>query len=346
MAGVSSKGRDGRLLAVAASAILIAGASGQAHAGPVRRVVLAVDGVLQTRNLPVLLAERLGYFRDEGLAVTLVDSLGDPGVDDLVRDGRADGAVAFYHHTFMSQADDGVVTQAVVLMGVTPGLRLMVASRLKGRVSRVADLKGLRIYAGGANSGKTTAANWLVTHAGLRADDYVRLPNVAPDRMGEALSAGTADAIVAHEPDASAYEAAGLAFPLADLESVAGTRAALGEVYPSTALYLTRSFIAAHPAEVDGLARASVRALAYLNRHSPDEVAAVLPAKMAGKDKAAFVALLRRDMQMFATDGRTPPAAARREWQVMSALTPKYGAVRFEATYTNAYVDRALERAR
>ena len=308
------------------------------------RIVLAVDGVQETRNLPVLLAERLGYFKDAGLTVTLVDSPGEPTPAELMKDGRADGAVAYYHHTFVSQAADGMVTEAVATLGVTPGLKLMVAQRLKGRVTRVADLKGLRVYAGGPDSGKTTTANWLMLQAGLGVGDYTRLPNVSPERMAADLRSGAADAIVAHEPEADAFEAAGVAFTLADVATVAGARASLGTVFPSTVLYLPRSYVEAHPQEVQALVAACLRALGWLNSHSGRELAAVLPPKMGGKDRVAFVRLLDEDKQMFATDGRMPEAAARREWQVMSQLTPPYGRIRFEQTFTNAFVDRALRR--
>jgi NitT/TauT family transport system substrate-binding protein len=93
---------------------------------------------------------------------------------------------------------------------------------------------------------------------------------------------------------------------------------------------------------VQALVAACLRALGWLNGHGGAEIAAVLPPKMGGKDRAAFVWLLDEDRQMFATDGRMPEAAARREWQVMSQLTPKYGKIRFEQTFTNAFVDKAL----
>ncbi len=327
-------------LALLAAATCLSPAARAAPATPTR-VVLAVDGTGETRNLPVLLAERLGYFRDEGLIVTLVDSPAEPSPAELMKDGRADGAVAFYHHTFMSQVDDHMTTQAVVAMGMTPALKLMVAERLRGKVKTLADLKGLRIYAGGPNSGKTTTANWLVIHSGAAIADYTRLANVERDAMAEALRAGKADAIVSHQPDADFYEATGAAFSLADLASVEGTKQALGSVFPSTTLYMPSAYIAAHPEAVQHLVNACLKALAYLNAHTPAEIAAALPPKMVGKDRAAYIRLLSEDKQMFASDGTMPAAAAQAEWQTMTAQLPKYAAVRLADTYTNSFVEHA-----
>lgn len=316
-----------------------------AVAQPARpRIVLAVDGIGQTRNLPILVAERQHYFTDAGLTVTLVDAPAEPGVDELLADGRTDGSVAFFHHTFMTQTEHGVATEAVIVMGASPQLKLVVADRLRGQVHGVVDLKGRRIFVGGGNSGKTTAMNWLAMRAGLAIGDYRALAPTTAAAMAAALRDGSADAVIAHEPDASYYQTSGAGFTLADLNSVEGTRRSLGDIYPSTALYLTRDYVAAHPAEVEKLVRACVRALAFINTHSADEIAAILPPKVVGPDRPGFVRMLADDKMAFATDGRIPPDAARRQLAVMTALAPKYAAVRLDDTFTNQFVEKALAR--
>ena len=327
-----------RALMAAAAGLALAAASARA-AEP--RVVLAVDGVAETRNLPVLLAERLGYFKAEGLTVTLVDAPASPSPAELVKDGRADGAVAFYHHTFMSQADDGMVTEDVATLGVTPALKVMVASRLKDKVRAPADLKGLKVFTGGGNSGKTTAMNWLAAKAGFGSSDYVALKPTTASDMAKALAEGRADAVVAHEPDATYYAETGAAFMLADLSTPSGTRAALGEVFPSTSLYLPKAFVEARPETVRKLVRACLKASDFIKTHDAAQIAEALPARSGGKDRAQFLRTLAEDKHMFETDGRMAPAAAQAEWKTMTALTPKYGKVDLAATYTNRFVDEA-----
>lgn len=304
------------------------------------RVVLGVDGIGQPRNLPILVAERLGYFRAESLTVTLVDAPGEPSPAALVKDRRADGAVAFYHHTFMNQTSEHQVTTSVLLMGGTPQLKLMVASRLRGKVKSPADLKGLKVYTGGTNSGKTTSTNWLLEHNGLSIRDYTPLAPTSPGAMAHALESGAADAIMAHEPDASYYKDSGAAFMLVDLESVEGTRHALGSLYPATALYLPRTYIAEHPDIVRRLVDACRQAVAYIKTHDAATIADRLPPKVVGKDRPAFVRLLAQDKRAFEIDGQMPADAARKEWKVMTALTPKYGAIDFADTSTNRFVSK------
>lgn len=328
-----------RLMMLASTFFLLVPERADAQAVAVHpRVVVAVDGIDQPRNLPALLAERLGFFREAGLTVALVDAPADPSPAKLMADGRADGAIAYFHHTFMSQTADRTITRAVVLLGVTPGERLMVATRLRGRVHSVADLKGFKIITGGPNSGKTTATTWALLHAGLGGHDYASLPLVARDEAARELADGTADAIMAHEPDASFYQKTGAAFELLDLATPAGTRRGLGSIYPSTALYMPAEFISAHPRQVRALVSALVRSLKFIETHNANAIAAVLPPKVVGPDRDAFLTQLASDKQMFDGDGYMDPAAAEAELRAMTAMNPSYAQVRILDTWTNKFL--------
>lgn len=302
------------------------------------QVALAVDGVTQTRNLPVLLAERLGYFHDEGLDVRLIDAPAKPTPLDLLGDGRANGAVAYYHHTFMSRTDAKLDTEAVVVLGISPGEKLLLASRLRDKVRTPADLKGLRIFTGGANSGKTTAMNALILHDGLSLADYTALKPTSQTDMAKALVDGAADAVVAHEPDASAYVASGTAFVYADFNSRAGVLASLGALYPSTSLYLPTAWVEAHPDQTQHLVNACLRALAFIRTHSAAEIAAALPIADTGPDPQAYIARLVSDKLMFDGDGLMPSEGARMELDAMAALNPAYRGIDVAATYTDRFV--------
>jgi NitT/TauT family transport system substrate-binding protein len=149
---------------------------------------------------------------------------------------------------------------------------------------------------------------------------------------------------MAHEPDATYYATSGAAFELADLASAEGTRASLGEVFPSTALYMPKAYVAAHPEVVQRLVNACLKALRFIESHDAKAIAAALPPKIAAQP--GFLHTLEEDKAMFAGDGRIPEPAARDEWRAMSALTPKYAKIDFAATFTNAFVDRGNAKRR
>ena len=58
-----------RIAALASPGLLALAGASSATPAATPRVVLAVDGTAEIRNLPVIVAERLGYFREEGLTV-------------------------------------------------------------------------------------------------------------------------------------------------------------------------------------------------------------------------------------------------------------------------------------
>lgn len=308
-----------------------------------QRAVLLVDEVRAIRNFPVLVAESLGYLRDGPLVVTVVNTRDEIWHGDQLRDGRIDAVLAYYHHNIANQAQ-GFATQAVVTLGVTPGMQVLVSEQAKARLHTAADLKGARIIAGGDGSSKTSVANALVAAGGLQLSEYKRLGTGGKERNAALLADGGADLIVAPVPDGDYYVQRGVASVFADLTTVQGTRAALGDVFPTSTVYMSTERIAAHPEIARLLARAFVRTLDYINSHTPEQVAALIPAQVRGKDEAAYLRMLRMQMGMFATDGRMPAEAARREWSVLAAFEPAYRKVAVADTYTNRFVDEAAAR--
>ena len=302
-------------------------------------VVMAVDGINQLRNLPVLLADKLGYFTDEGLAVTFKETSAGADVDAQLTEGSIVGMAAYYHHTIVAQVDESRAMEAVVTLAVTPGYKVLASTKIASQLKTPADLKGRRIIAGGPHSAKSTSANWLILHAGLKTSDYVRLSTSGKAAILAALQDGTADLVISPEPDASTYVTKGAAVPYADLYSVEGTKRAIGSVFPSSVLYMSTPYVNSHRELVQHLVNALVRTLAYINSHSPAEIRKQLPSVDSGQSKGRSE--LEDGVKMFATDGTMPADAARAEADVIATLFPQYGSAKTELTYTNEFVGAA-----
>jgi NitT/TauT family transport system substrate-binding protein len=309
------------------------------------RIVLLVDEIKAIRNFPVVVAERLGYLKEGGAVVTVMNIRDDASTAEMLMDGRVDAVMAYYHHNIVNRSE-GRNFEAIITLGVTPGAKVLVANQARDKYKTVADLKGARIIAGGAGSSKTTVANALVMAGGYHITDYTRIANESKDKIVQALKSGSADLVVAPTPDGTFYESQGVASVFADLTTVAGTRKHLGGLLPTSTLYMTSERVKAQPEIAQHLANAFVRTLQYINSHSVEEIAALMPAEIVGKDRAAYLLVLKEEMGMFATDGRMPPEDAVREWQVLSEFNPKFKGVKVEQTYTNAFVDEALKKYR
>jgi NitT/TauT family transport system substrate-binding protein len=307
------------------------------------RIVLVVDEIKTIRSFPVVVAERLGYFKDAGIDVSVVNIRNEIPTVDMLMDGRADAVMAYYHHNVVNHAE-GHATEAVVTLGVTPGVKVMVANGAKEKYKTLAQLKGSRFITGGAGSAKTTVANYLVLAGGNKLDDYTRLATDSQDKNVVALREGTADFLVAPTPEGSFYEAQGVASVFADLTTVDGTRKAFGVLFPSNTVYMSSERVKAHPEIAQHLANAFARALKYINSHSAEEIAALIPPEISGKDRAAYLAILKEEIPMYANDGRMPEDAAEKEWRVLAQFNPKYKNVDVKQTYTNRFVDEALKK--
>lgn len=184
-----------------------------AHAEPApvpveKRIVLLVDEWKAVRNLPVVVAERLGYFRGDDMDVTVMNTRDDVWHGDMLMDGRIDAVMAYWHHNAVNQSR-GRDTQAIVTLGVTPGAKVLVATQARERFRTVADLKGARFIAGGAGSSKTTVANALVLAGGLQLADYTRLGTGGKEQNVAALREGRADFVVAPTPGCRVLRDAG-----------------------------------------------------------------------------------------------------------------------------------------
>ena len=331
----------------AALLFLFCGGDLQAQSVPAKttavptRIVLLVDEVKAIRNFPVVIAERLGYLKGEGVIVTVMNIRDDVPTADMLVDGRVDAVIAYYHHNIVNQSE-GKNFEAIVTLGVTPGAKVLVANQAKDKFKTLSDLKGSRIIAGGAGSSKTTVANYLLLAGGNRIGDYTRIANESKDKIVATLKSGGADFVVAPTPDGDYYEAQGVATVFADLTTVEGTKKHFGALFPSATVYMASERVMSNPEIAQHLATAFVRTLKWINTHTAEEIAAMVPVEISGKDRAAYLKVLKEEIPMFATDGRMPSDGAEQEWRVLAEFNPKYRPVKVEQTYTNEFVNEAL----
>ena len=309
------------------------------------RIVLVVDEIHAIRNFPVVLADRLGYLKDGDMAVTVMNVRYDAWHGDMLMDGRVDAVMAYYHHNIVNHSQ-GKSSEAIITLGVTPGVKVLVANQARDKYRKLADLKGSRFIAGGAGSSKSTVANYLLIEGGHRITDYTRLGTDGMEKNIEALRGGSADFVVAPTPDGSSYESKGVATVFADLTTVEGTKKYFGALFPSSTVFMASERIKSHPQFAQHLANAFVRTLKYINTHTAEEIAALIPDEIVGKgkDRAAYLKVLKEAMPMFAADGRMPVDGAEKEWRVLAEFNPKYKPVKPELTYTNRFVEEALRK--
>jgi len=95
-------------------------------------VSLMVGGIEKQIYLPAVLAQQLGYFRDEGIDVELLSEPAGVEAADEMLAGAVQGVVGFYDHTIQLQSL-GKYTESVVQFGLAPGEVVVVSYDPIGR---------------------------------------------------------------------------------------------------------------------------------------------------------------------------------------------------------------------
>lgn len=305
------------------------------------QVSLMVGGIEKQIYLPLMLTERLGYFRDEGLDVNLLsEPAGVEAVDEMLA-GAVQGVVGFYDHNIELQSL-GKYTESVVQFSQVPGEVELVASGHPG-IRSFADFKGKTIGVTGLGSSTDFLTEYLLVKAGLTLSDVTPLPVGAGNSLIAAIEHGQVQAAMTTEPTVSRLLHAGQARILLDLRTAAGTRAALGGLYPAACLYMQTAWVDTHRPTVQKLVNAFVRTLHYIATHDPETIADQMPADYYVSNKAMYVDALAEGVSMFTPDGRMPAGGPENVLRVLSRIkaTVRNRPIDLAKTYTNAFVDAA-----
>jgi NitT/TauT family transport system substrate-binding protein len=129
------------LLTLASASLAAPAFIARAQALEKPKVALAVGGRNLLYYLPLTIAESLGYFKAEGLEVTINDFAGGAQSLRALVGGSVDVVSGAFEHTVNMQAK-GQKLRAFVLMGRAPQIVLGINPKTMPNFKTVADLKG------------------------------------------------------------------------------------------------------------------------------------------------------------------------------------------------------------
>ncbi|TMK00280.1 MAG: ABC transporter substrate-binding protein, partial [Alphaproteobacteria bacterium] len=146
--------------------------TGTAHGQAVekRQVALAVGGKTALYYLPLTICERLGYFKEQGLDVTINDFRGGAQSLQALVGGSVDVVTGAYEHTIRMQAK-GQDIKAVIELGRFPGIVVAVRKDKAAGYKAAADLKGMKIGVSAPGSSTNFFVMYLMSKAGLKPTD-------------------------------------------------------------------------------------------------------------------------------------------------------------------------------
>ncbi|PNS08704.1 ABC transporter substrate-binding protein [Solilutibacter silvestris] len=311
-----------------------------AHAAD--KITIMVGGIEKQIYLPAKLTENLGYFREQGLNVELQSEQAGVNAENQMLAGAVQGVVGFYDHTIDLQAK-GKAAMSVVQFSQAPGEVILVSTKLAGAMRSPADFKGRTIGVTGLGSSTNFLTQYLAAKNGVKSSQFSVLPVGAGTTFIAAMMQGRIDAGMTTEPTISRLQLTNVARVLVDLRTPESTKKELGGLYPAASLYMSTSWVNAHPAEVQKLANAFVKTMKFINTHSAAEVAAKLPADYYAGDKAAYIKALAAEKSMFTPDGVMPAGGPETVLQVLRGFNTAIRSknIDLSKTYTTRFVKAA-----
>lgn len=323
-------------LAAALAACPLAGAQA---AG---KITLMVGGISKIVYLPAKLTENLGYFKDEGLDVQLLSEPAGVNAENEMLAGAVQGVVGFYDHTIDLQAK-GKQVESVVQFARVPGEVEIVSAKAAATVKSPADFKGKTLGVTGLGSSTDFLTQYMAYKAGLRHGDYSILPVGGGNTFIAAIQQNRIDAGMTTDPAATQLVASGQGKVLVDLREPGPTANVLGGLYPASSLYMPNAWVESHKAEVQKLANAFVKTMAYIHTHTAAQIADQMPKDYYGGDKALYVKSLEASLPCFTADGRMPQGGPETVLQVLATFKPAVKAAHIDLskTYTTAFVAAA-----
>ncbi|ARQ61709.1 UNVERIFIED_ORG: NitT/TauT family transport system substrate-binding protein [Rhizobium etli] len=323
---------------VAFSALMAAASLTTSAAHAADKITIMVGGYEKQIYLPAKLAESLGYFKDEGLDVELLNEAAGVDAENQLLAGAVQGVVGFYDHCVDLQAK-GKFVESIVQFSQAPGEVEMVSSK-HPEIKSPADFKGKSLGVTGLGSSTNFLTLFMASKAGLKPGDVVTIPVGAGGTFIAAMQQDQIHAGMTTEPTISRMIKTGEASVLVDMRTVEATRQALGGTYPAASLYMETSWVEEHKEEAQKLANAFVKTLKYINTHSAAEIADKMPKDFYVGDKDGYIKALEESKGMFTPDGVMPEDGPKTVLAVLSEFSKnvKGKQIDLSKTYTTEFV--------
>ena len=308
---------------------------------PTVRVAIHRDAIM---FVPVRVAESLGYFRQEGVAVEMSEVAGGAKAIEALLGGSVDIAAGSMSDA-VALAAAGRNLRAILVLYARPTVALAVAPALSGMIRSVKDLKGHTVGVSAPGSASHQVLNFLLVENGLSPDDVNTVSVGMSATSVAALEHGTIDAAVLVASAITLFEERQPAVRLlADTRTSEGTRQLFGsETFPSLGLLAEDSWLGKNGDTARRLVRAVRRGMQWLRDQPPERVRDMIPPGARMTTPSADLQAIREAQEALSPDGLMSPAAAKVVETFVAASDSRVKTAHLDLSriYTNEFaVDR------
>ena len=306
------------------------------------KLTVAVGGKNLLYYLPLTIAETQGYFKAEGLEITIADFAGGSRALQALVGGSADIVSGAFEHTINMQLK-GQRLRAFVLQGRAPQIVLGINPKTMPNFKSVAELKGKKLGVTAPGSSTNVLANFVLGKAGLKPGDVAIIGVGAGSGAVAAMRAGQIDAISNLDPVITLLSRSGDLKILADTRVVAEADRIFGGPMPAGCLYAQQTFLDKHPATAQALANAIVRADKWIQNAGASDIIKAVPENYLLGDRAVYVDAFLAAKGALSVDGMIPEAGPETARRALASIDPEIASAKIDlaAIWTNDYVKRA-----
>ena len=306
------------------------------------KLTIAVGGKNLLYYLPLTIAETQGYFKDEGLDVTIADFAGGSRALQALVGGSADIASGAFEHTINMQVK-GQRLRAFVLQGRAPQIVLGVNPKTMPNYKTPSDLKGKKLGVTAPGSSTQVLANFVLAKAGLKPSDVSIIGVGAGNGAVAAMRAGQIDAISNLDPVITLLLRSNDLKIVSDTRVVAEADKIFGGPMPAGCLYTQQTFIDKYPATTQALTNAIVRADRWIHAAGAGDIIKAVPESYLLGDRAVYVDAFLAAKGALSPDGLIPEAGPETARRALASIYPEIanGKIDLAAIWTNDYVKRA-----
>lgn len=306
------------------------------------KLTLGVGGKQLLYYLPLTVAEKKGFFKDQGLDVEINDFGGGAKSLQALVGGSVDVVTGAYEHTIRMQAK-GQDIRAVVELGRFPAITIAVRKDLADKVKSAADFKGLKIGVTAPGSSTALTAQYAMVKAGLKATDAPIIGVGAGASAVAAIKQKQVDLISHLDPVTSKLEQDGDIVALIDTRTEAGTKSLFGGSNPAAVLYLKNDFAEKNPVTTQKLVNAFVKALKWLETAKPEDVADLVPAEYHLGDKPLYLQAVKNSQESYSRTGISTPDAMKSMYDALKLLDPELASSNVDLSKT--FIDSFAKKA-
>jgi len=331
------------LLLATGSAAFIA-LPGRVHAQALEKskLSIAVGGKNLLYYLPLTIAEQRGYFKGEGLDVSIVDFAGGARALQAVVGGSADVVNGAFEHTVNMQFK-GQRLRAFVLMGRAPQIVLGLNPKTMAGYKLPSDLKGKKIGVTAPGSSTNVMVNFFLAKAGLKPTDVSIIGVGAAQGAVAAMRAGQVDAMSNLDPVITLLQRGGDLKIISDTRNVAEAEKVFGGPMPAACLYAPQAFIDKNPLTTQALANAVVRADRWIQSAGPGDIINSVPESYLLGDRAVYIDAFLAAKGALSADGLIPDKGPETALRALASVDPEIAKATLDlkAVYTNDFAKAA-----